>query len=90
MLLSHYLTDEYILKVIGVLDKLNAKGYYAQMGIAWAVATIMGKYPDLCLEYLQSENCHLDRATFNKSLQKIRESFRVNNELKSKVRTLQK
>ena len=88
MLLSHYLTDEYIKKVIKVLDKLNAEKYYAQMGIAWAVATIMGKYPELCLEYLQSKDCHLNQATYKKSIQKIRESFRVSNEMKEIVKGL--
>lgn len=88
MLLSHYLTDGYIKKVIKVLDKLNAEKYYAQMGIAWAIATIMGKYPELCLEYLQSKDCSLNQATYKKSIQKIRESFRVSSEMKEAVKAL--
>ena len=90
MLLSHYLNDKYIAKVIQVLDKLNANKYYAQMGIAWAVATIMAKYPDLCLKYLQSKDCHLNKGTYNKSIQKIIESLRVGKEIKSIVRTLKR
>ena len=53
-LLSHYLNDEYIDKVISVLNSLNTDNYYSQMGVAWAIATIMGKYPEKCLEYLKS------------------------------------
>lgn len=90
MLLSHYLTDEYILDAIKVLDELYAEKYYAQMGIAWAIATIMAKYPTLCLQYLQSKECHLNKETYNKSLQKIRESFRVSDELKAQVKTLRR
>ena len=82
MLLSHFLNDEYIDRVIKVLNELNTDGYYAQMGVAWAVASVMGKYPDKCLEYLQSKNCGLDKKTYNKSLQKIRESYRVSAEIK--------
>ena len=82
MMLSHYLTDEYILKVVGVLDKINADRYYAQMGIAWAIATIMAKYPAICLEYLQSKECHLNKNTYNKAIRKITESLRISDEIK--------
>ena len=90
MLLSHYLNDEYIGKVIRVLDSLNTNDYYSQMGVAWAFATIMGKYPELCLNYLQSDKCHLDKITYNKTLQKIRESLRVSADIKQFVKTLRK
>ena len=82
VLLSHYLNDEYIDRVIEVLDSLNTDKYYAQMGVAWAVATVMGKYPEKCLEYLKSKNCHLDDITMKRTKQKIRESFRVSDKIK--------
>lgn len=90
MLLSHYLNDEYITKVIEVLDRLNTDKYYAQMGVAWAIATIMGKYPELCLQYLQSKKCRLDPVTYNKSIRKINESFRVNDKIKQIVKQMKK
>ena len=77
MLLSHYLNDAYIDRLMKVLDKLNTDAYYAQMSVAWAIATVMGKYPEKCLNYLKSKQCHLDKETYRKSLQKIRESYRV-------------
>lgn len=82
ILLSHYLNDEYIDRVINVLNELNTDDYYSQMGVAWAIATIMGKYPEKCLTYLKSDKCNLDKTTFKKSLQKIRESYRVSDEIK--------
>ncbi|MBQ9245844.1 DNA alkylation repair protein [bacterium] len=87
-LLSHYLNDEYIDKVIQVLDKLNTDNYYSQMGVAWAIATIMGKYPNKCLKYLQSTACHLDIITLKKSKQKIRESYRVPDKIKNRIKQL--
>lgn len=90
MLLSHYLNDEYIERVFKVLDRLNADDYYSQMGIAWAIATIMGKYPDICLEYLKSKNCGLNKSTYNKSLQKIRESLKVSEDIKEIVKNMKK
>ena len=89
-LLSHFLNDEYIDKVIEVLNSLNTNDYYSQMGVAWAIATVMGKYPEKCLNYLNSKECNLDKTTFNKSLQKIRESFRVSNAIKKLTNTMRK
>lgn len=89
MLLSHFLTDEYIDKVIKVLDELNTEEYYSQMGVAWAIATIMGKYPKKCMKYLQSDKCNLDETTFKKSVQKIKESLRVSDEYKKAASAIQ-
>ncbi|MBQ8482069.1 MAG: DNA alkylation repair protein [Alphaproteobacteria bacterium] len=86
MLLSHYLNGVYIDRVIKVLDNLNTDAYYSQMGVAWAIATVMGKYPEKCLNYLKSKQCHLDKATYGKSLQKIRESYRVSEIIKSEIK----
>ena len=83
LLLSHFLNDEYIDRVIVMLDKLYSEEYYAQMGIAWAFATIMGKYPEKCLSYLKSTDCSLDSVTLKKTYQKIRESFRVTDDVKN-------
>ncbi len=89
-LLSHYLNDEYIDRVIEVLNSLNTDDYYSQMGVAWAVATITGKYPEKGLNYLKSGKCNLDKTTYNMALQKIRESFRVSAEIKTLTFSMKK
>ena len=68
VLLSHYLNDEYIDKVIKVLDSLNTDDYYSQMGVAWAFATVMAFYPDKCIDYMKSDKCHLDSITYKKTI----------------------
>ena len=88
ILLSHYLNDEYIDKVLSVLDSLNTDDYYSQMGVAWAIATVMGKYPEKCINYLKSKDCHLDKITRRKSYQKIKESFRVSDEQKRSIEAI--
>ena len=80
-MLSHFLNDEYIDRVISVLDQLYTERYYSMMGVAWAIATVMAKYPTKCQSYLQSESCHLDTTTYKKSLQKIKESFRTSKDI---------
>ena len=87
MLLSHYLNDEYLDLVLRVLDSLKAEKYYAQMGVAWALATICAKYPAQCLLYLQSPN-NLNHTTFRMAVRKICESFRVSEIIKQKVKNL--
>lgn len=90
VLLSHYMTDDYIDSVIDVLNNLHTEKYYSKMGVAWAVAEVMVKYPEKCLKYLKSENCGLDDWTYNKSLQKMRESYRVSDEIKAITKTLKR
>lgn len=81
--LSHFLNDKYIDEVIDILDHLNRPTYMAKMGIAWAYATIMAKYPEKMYAYLPKSS--LDDWTFNKSICKMRESFRVKDEDKQKL-----
>ena len=85
MLMSHYLNESYIDTVLSTLDALHTDDYYSRMGVAWAVATAMAKFPDKCLAYMNSSSNHLDDWTFNKAIQKMRESFRVDNSLVDKI-----
>ena len=87
-LLSHFLTDDYIDEVIEILDKLKVSTYMSKMGVAWAFATIMAKYEDKMFKYL--ENSSLDNWTFNKALCKMRESFRVSETAKVKIKSLRR
>lgn len=84
MLLTYYLTDEYINEVLEVLNNLHLVGYYSKMGVAWALATATArdKYPIQIKKYMESNENKLDDWTYNKTLQKIRESFRVSDEIK--------
>ncbi|MBD5136128.1 MAG: DNA alkylation repair protein [Lachnospiraceae bacterium] len=88
MLMSHFLNDEYIDRVIKVLDGLKCRDYYSRMGVAWAVATVMAKYRDKCFEYMN--NSSLDDWTYNKSIQKMLESYRVNDEDKKILREMKR
>ena len=88
MLLSHYLNDEYIDRVFEILDVLYKETYFSKMGIAWAIATCMAKYPEKTFKYLKT--CSLDKWTYNKSLQKMIESFRVKESDKLIIKTMKK
>ena len=85
MLMSQFLNEEYIDRVIKTLNSLHAETYYSRMGVAWAVATAMAKFPDKTLAYMNSASNNLDDWTFNKAVQKMKESYRVDNSLVEKI-----
>lgn len=87
-LLSHYLNDQYIDEVLNVLDNLNRVSYMSKMGIAWAIATAMAKYPTKTMNYLKNNS--LDDWTYNKAIQKMIESYRVSKEDKLILKTMKR
>lgn len=89
MCLKNFINEEYLFKVFKRIDTLEErKDYYVQMGIAWTIAEAFIKYPEKTLEYLRENN--LDDFTFNKAIQKICESFRVEKEMKKYLKTLKR
>ena len=40
MMLDYFLIDDYVDKVIKILDKINHDGYYVKMAVAWCLAEI--------------------------------------------------
>ena len=56
--------------------------------LAWAVSVYFVKFPDQVMEYLKQSS--LDDWTYNKALQKITESFRVDKETKKLVRQMRR
>lgn len=84
MLLNHYLTEEYIDRVLEVLGTLSVEDYYASMAVAWAYASAWGKFPVKTREYLTGHE--IDRETYRKTLQKCVESYRVSPEDKAWAR----
>lgn len=86
MALDHFVTEEYLQRVLAALDRIRHDGYYAKMGVAWAVSACMAYFPRQTIEYLQS--CHLDRETYRKAIQKSLESFRVSPKDKELLRAM--
>ena len=76
MMLDYYLTEEYINQVLEKLDQISHEGYYVKMAVAWCIAEIGIKFNEKAMNYLKNEN-HLDKFTFKKALQKMRESYRI-------------
>lgn len=88
MLMAHFLVDEYIDKVLECMNRLKYDGYYTKMGVAWCVATAYAKYPEKTHKFLLDNE--LDDWTFNKSIQKMTESFRVSDTDKELLRKMKR
>ena len=90
MLMNYYLEDEDIDETLAMLDTLKHDSYYRKMGVAWAVATAMAKQREKTLEYMQPGNNTLDDWTYNKSIQKMIESYRISDEDKVMLRAMKR
>lgn len=88
MTLDYFIEEENLEEIFKIFDKIKSDKYYVQMAIAWAISICLIKYFDITLEYL--ENCNLDNFTYNKSLQKGIESFRISDERKTILKNMKK
>lgn len=86
-MLDYYVREDYVEKVIETLNSIKHDGYYVKMAIAWTLAEIGIKFNDILMNYLNSEN-NLDKFTFNKTLQKMIESYRISDKQKNILRKM--
>lgn len=76
LLLDYYIDDEYIDQILDICNHFKTDKYYVKMAIAWLISICYIKQKEKTLLFLQ--NNQLDNWIQNKSIQKIRESTRVN------------
>jgi len=88
MLLDYYINEAYFHQVLKRLDKVQHEGYYVKMAVAWALSICFVKFPEPTMMYLTSNT--LDDFTYNKTLQKITESYRVDRETKELIRSMKR
>lgn len=88
MLMDYYVTEEYIDELLAIYDKIKNEGYYVKMAVAWALSVCYVKFPQKTMELLKQN--HLDDFTYNKAIQKMLESYRINEETKSILRAMKR
>ena len=88
MATGHFLTPEYIARVLDRLDGFRHPGYYAKMAAAWALSICYVKFPEETFPRLCQSG--FDDFTFGKALQKICESRRVDDAARAKIRSLKR
>lgn len=55
IILQYYIDSNYIDKVLKILSKINHKGYYAQMAVAWAYSICFVKFYDKTKKFFEEE-----------------------------------
>lgn len=89
IMLSHYIDDVHLEDILKRCDSIHIDDYYVKMAQAWLISAIYVKFPNRCHRYLVNESS-LDKWTYNKSIQKIRESLRIDKNLKDELNKLKK
>ena len=87
MIINNYINYDKLSKIIELVESIKIIPYYVQMGVSWLLATCFIKYPEYMLKYLQNSP-NLDKFTYNKTLSKITDSFRVSKEYKEIIRKM--
>lgn len=88
MLMNYYIDEQYIDYVLKKYDEIQSDKYYVNMAVAWGISVCFVKFPEKTMAYLKDNN--LDDFTYNKALQKIIESLRVDKETKNVIRTMKR
>ena len=84
MLFRNYTESGYIKSTLNAIKNSVSKDYYSQMGAAWALSVCYVKFPEDTLELFAEKS--LDRFVQNKAIQKCRESLRVSQANKEKLK----
>lgn len=84
ILLNYYVEEEYLFKIFDLVGSINREEYYIKMAIAWLLSICYIKYPKETSEYL--DNTKIDDFTYNKTISKICDSYRVDKETKEKLK----
>ena len=88
MILDYFIDDEFLKKDFEIFDKIQHEGYYVKMAVAWAISLCIIKYYEETIKYL--EKSKIDNWTYNKSIQKAIESYRISDENKQNLRKMKK
>lgn len=88
LLLNYFLDEEYLATSLEIADSVENNYYYVSMARAWLVATAFSKNEQVTFRFF--ENCNFDDITFNRTIQKARESFRVSCDTKTKLLKLKR
>ncbi len=89
LLKAAYINEDYLQVIFDRVSGLASREeYYIRMGIAWLLCDCFIKYPTATTSYLLSSN--LPKWTYNKTISKICDSYRVDEETKDLLRKMRR
>lgn len=89
IILDYYIEEKYLEEIFRIFNNIQSEYYYVKMAIAWAISISLIKYYDKTINYLKN-NSKIDKWTYNKSLQKAIESYRITKSQKELLKNMKK
>lgn len=86
LILNFYIEEKYLDKIFNIFDNLNTDKYYINMAISWTICEMYIKYKDKTLKYMQKNK--LNSFVQNKTISKIKDSYRISKEEKEYLNQL--
>ena len=84
-----YIEPDYLKYIFAKVDELsNREEYYVKMGLAWLVSECFIKFPSGTMDYLSKSK--MPAWTFNKTISKICDSYRVDAKTKNLLKKIRK
>lgn len=88
MLLDHYMKREYLERLFATAQSVHHEGYYVKMAVAWLISICFVKFYDETMAFMKQAK--LDDFTYNKALQKARESRQISNVQKAQLQAMKR
>ena len=86
LILNYYIEEKYMDDIFNIFDSLNTDKYYINMAISWTLCEMYIKQKDKTLKYLKKNN--LNKFVMNKTISKIKDSYRITQEEKEYLNDL--
>ena len=86
LILNFYIEEKYLDKIFNIFDNLNTDKYYINMAISWTICEMYIKYKDKTLKYMKKNK--LNSFVQNKTISKIKDSYRISKEEKEYLNQL--
>ena len=88
MMMDYYLNNTYFDHVLERIDQIKHEGYYVKMAIAWLLSVAFVTDEEKTRKFLSNNT--LDTFTYNKALQKMIESNRIDKETKEEIKAMKR
>ncbi len=88
MFLFHFIEKQYLDDILFICDVITHDDYYVKMAVAWCLQVCFVSFPQETMQYLKDNN--LDDFTYNKALQKIIESLKVDKATKEIIKSMKR
>ena len=86
MLMNEFLDKDFKEEYLDLVSSVKGEDYYLKMMVAWYFATALAKQYDASIKVIEDKK--LDQWVHNKAIQKAIESYRINEDKKTYLKSL--